>query len=434
LVGGGAVIDGDGTRDNTAVTFPSLPLRRYFGTASGSGLGGRNDDDEKKKKEEEEAAKDASNNNDNDKDDDPFGLKPPKSGGNILPPSYIRDPTTGKFTGEIEAEMSYEDEMLLDLDLVERERMLADRFVSSWNKENNDDDDVEGRDEMNVSVRRGVVASRIRDEEMALNVLGRKPSDVASGIDEEYGYDGDKDEVGSYGSGREGEGGGDLSKKFTRPLSESEFAAFREYAKREHDIADLTEDDVPVIWRKTGTSSSSSSSRRTSSPIGKGDYDPDVDLEWMSAAARAEMSDGRHNASEPFVDLLPSDLNPSRKANRRTAKKIPPELLHHNNLALLRRYVSPGGQIMNRVQSRLGARDQRKIAKLIKRARCLGLIPFYGQWKFEDKGDLHEKDLDVDREWEKELARRGLVVSRLERVVNKGKGNRRSTPSRGEEE
>ncbi|OEU10576.1 hypothetical protein FRACYDRAFT_145650, partial [Fragilariopsis cylindrus CCMP1102] len=49
--------------------------------------------------------------------------------------------------------------------------------------------------------------------------------------------------------------------------------------------------------------------------------------------------------------------------------------LHHNNLALLRRYITPSGQIMNRVQSRLGAKDQRKISKLIKRARHLGLIP-----------------------------------------------------------
>lgn len=71
---------------------------------------------------------------------------------------------------------------------------------------------------------------------------------------------------------------------------------------------------------------------------------------------------------------------------------------------------------MNRVQSRLGAKDQRKIAKLVKRARHLGLIPHIGQWKFEDHGHLHERgfsqaDNDGDggkREWEVELEKRGL--------------------------
>ncbi|EED88776.1 predicted protein, partial [Thalassiosira pseudonana CCMP1335] len=58
---------------------------------------------------------------------------------------------------------------------------------------------------------------------------------------------------------------------------------------------------------------------------------------------------------------------------------LPKKILHHNNLILLRRYVTPGGKIMNRVQSRLGAKDQRKVAKLVKRARHLGLIPHMGQ-------------------------------------------------------
>ena len=63
---------------------------------------------------------------------------------------------------------------------------------------------------------------------------------------------------------------------------------------------------------------------------------------------------------------------------------------------------------MNRVQSRLGAKDQRKIAKMIKRARHLGLIPHMGQWKFEDHGSLHDSTLDEKKDWEVELEERGL--------------------------
>ncbi|KAL7536346.1 hypothetical protein ACHAXR_007103 [Thalassiosira sp. AJA248-18] len=74
---------------------------------------------------------------------------------------------------------------------------------------------------------------------------------------------------------------------------------------------------------------------------------------------------------------------------------------------------------MNRVQSRLGAKEQRKIAKLVKRARHLGLIPHLGQWKFEDHGNLHEENLasaspssknvvEGKRDWEVELEQRGL--------------------------
>ena len=121
---------------------------------------------------------------------------------------------------------------------------------------------------------------------------------------------------------------------------------------------------------------------------------------------------------------MPSDLNPARKVNRKKAKPIPKELLHHNNLSLLRRYMTPGGQIMNRVQTRLCAKDQRKISKLIKRARCLG-FPHVGQWKFEDHGNIKEHDIHEDRDWEKMLVERGLVQRQnsVEKSKSIGHGN-----------
>jgi small subunit ribosomal protein S18 len=110
-----------------------------------------------------------------------------------------------------------------------------------------------------------------------------------------------------------------------------------------------------------------------------------------------------------MASLSLSDMSPTRLVNRKRAKPLPKEALNHNNLSLLRRYVSPCGRIRNRTQSRLGAKDQRKIAKLIKRARCLGLIPFIGQWNYEHHGNIYEHDIHEDREWEAELVRRGLV-------------------------
>ena len=161
-----------------------------------------------------------------------------------------------------------------------------------------------------------------------------------------------------------------------------------------------SEELIPVV-RKSSSKYSNKSD----------ETNPDLDLEWTSLAAQrsigGDVDDG--DLEDVFANLMPSDLNPAKKVNRKSAKLIPKDLLHHNNLALLRRYVTPGGQIMNRTQSRLGAKDQRKVAKLIKRARHLGLIPVIGQWKVEDNGDLKEDDLLQNREWEDELVKRGLI-------------------------
>jgi small subunit ribosomal protein S18 len=109
---------------------------------------------------------------------------------------------------------------------------------------------------------------------------------------------------------------------------------------------------------------------------------------------------------------MPGDHSPARLFNRKRSKPKPVKLLHHNNIDLLRRFLTPTGQIMNRVQSRLGARDQRRVAKLVKRARALGLMPYAGQVKVENHGWRHAPNIDKDLPWEKELQRRGLVIKR----------------------
>mmetsp|Transcript_10257 Transcript_10257/g.15710 ORF Transcript_10257/g.15710 Transcript_10257/m.15710 type:complete len:153 (-) Transcript_10257:52-510(-) len=148
------------------------------------------------------------------------------------------------------------------------------------------------------------------------------------------------------------------------------------------------------------------------------------DFAWMSRRAQQQVNP---DVQDPFSDLIPSDLRPSRWPNRKRAKPLPKEIMACNNLSLLRRYVTPGGQIMTRTQSRLGAKDQRKVSKLIKRARHLGLIPCYGVWKYDDAGDLYAKDIDSDRPWEVELKERGYITKQQKQRNNKNKNKNNET-------
>lgn len=46
------------------------------------------------------------------------------------------------------------------------------------------------------------------------------------------------------------------------------------------------------------------------------------------------------------------------------------------DVELLRQYITPRGKIMPRRQTGLSAYEQRKLAKAIKRARIMALLPF----------------------------------------------------------
>ncbi len=317
--------------------------------------------------------------------EDPFGVNykdsesDARGEGNIgprddLPPKYTRDATTGKFTGMIQKELSREEANLLKMSPLAKERLLAKRF--------NEIDDQE----------LDKASRRIREQNFAFNPLGRKVSDVSHAI-ESSSIDPDESSV---------------------PLTEEEFSSLERFMKKSKDSENQNiamdnilreakkEDLIPVVRK-------SSAKHPTSTQENHPDLDPD--LEWTGLAAQRSIGGDidDEDLDDVFANLMPSDLNPSKKVNRKSAKLIPKELLHHNNLSLLRRYVTPGGQIMNRTQSRLGAKDQRKVAKLIKRARHLGLIPVIGQWKVEDNGDIKEEDLLKNREWEEELLERGLI-------------------------
>ncbi len=296
-----------------------------------------------------------------------------------LPPNYIRDAATGKFTGKIHKEISREESDLLKLSPLAKNRFLTNKFSERV-----------GKDELELASR------RIREQEVAFNTLGRKVSDV-------------KDAMAS-----EGTDGYSVESSHSASLSKNEFNSLGRFMRNSvandderksvnNLLRDAVQSEVIPIARKSST-------RDSTSEATKDENNPDLDLEWTSLTAQRSMLDiDDEDLDDPLANLMPSDLNPAKKVNRKRAKLLPKELLHHNNLALLRRYVTPGGQIMNRVQSRLGAKDQRKIAKLVKRARHLGIIPVLGQWKVEDHGNLKENDLFENREWEEELINRGLI-------------------------
>jgi ribosomal protein S18 len=324
------------------------------------------------------------NNNDVNNDDDeidPFGVffedgsdlgkLGPKS-----PPRYKRDAVTGKFTGEQEIELTKREKKLLNMDPIEEQEYLLDKVMKEWNIDGKD-----GEEPKQLSN----FAKRIQEDNMGMNTLGRS---VASQSYRGKLEDGDDAYVDKSG--------------FSKPLSPSEFKVFKKHMRDEYNTP-IDENDIPV----------EPTNKRGGESLLDGYADTEeLNSEWMSSSAMRFMDDTVDD--DPFSDLLPSDLSPTRLVNRRKAKPIPRQLIHHNNLALLRRYITPAGQIMNRVQSRLGAKDQRKIAKLIKRARQLGLIPTSGHFVVESHGNIHEKDIHDERDWEQELRRRGLVLKKSE--------------------
>jgi ribosomal protein S18 len=353
---------------------------------------------------------------DKQQDSDPFGVRyddgdePGKLGPpDQMPPKYRRDAATGKFTGDVEAELTAEERRLLNMSPLDRDKVLLKRVIQTWENE------MEEKDQTGDPKALADFARRVRLAKMSLNVLGRSGQAQAMKSVSEEGEE----------LGRDKETG------FTQPLTKSEFKTFQKYMRDRHG-KEVKEDDVPV-HSDDAHAPKSSSSFSPPSPLDDPDIqvqgitddsavdpdNPDLSLKWLTSRAQWEVNK-KYGAEGPFDEMLPRDLNLSRIVNRKRARVLPRELLHHNNLGLLRRYISPAGQIYHRVRTRLGARDQRRIAKLIKRARNLGLIPHSGQFVVEDHGWIYEKDIRQNKPWEEELIRRGLVITKKAREANDG--------------
>ncbi|NPB03295.1 MAG: 30S ribosomal protein S18 [Thermotogae bacterium] len=52
----------------------------------------------------------------------------------------------------------------------------------------------------------------------------------------------------------------------------------------------------------------------------------------------------------------------------------------YKDVDTLKRYISPTGKILPRRYTRLTAKEQRRLAKAIKRARMLALLPFIKEY------------------------------------------------------
>jgi small subunit ribosomal protein S18 len=65
-----------------------------------------------------------------------------------------------------------------------------------------------------------------------------------------------------------------------------------------------------------------------------------------------------------------------RRYQRRRPRNTVPDYLDWKDVELLRTFVPERGKIMPRRISMISAKDQRRLAKAIKRARSMAMLPF----------------------------------------------------------
>jgi small subunit ribosomal protein S18 len=95
-----------------------------------------------------------------------------------------------------------------------------------------------------------------------------------------------------------------------------------------------------------------------------------------------EMADNEHNQHDESEERGPESsgggphgrMGPRRRSYNLRIGKTPVEL--YKDVELLRRYLTERGRIRPRRQTGLCARDQRRLAVAVKRARHLALLPF----------------------------------------------------------
>jgi small subunit ribosomal protein S18 len=82
------------------------------------------------------------------------------------------------------------------------------------------------------------------------------------------------------------------------------------------------------------------------------------------------------NAGEAGGDDAPRMDKGPRRYQRRRPRTMVPEYVDWKDVDFLRRFIPERGKIMPRRISGISAKDQRRIARAIKRARSMALIPF----------------------------------------------------------
>ena len=82
------------------------------------------------------------------------------------------------------------------------------------------------------------------------------------------------------------------------------------------------------------------------------------------------------NDRDMMVDEDVIGDRPRRTFQRRRPRQMVPDYLDWKDVDLLRQFVPERGKIMPRRISGISAKDQRRIAKAIKRARSMAMLPF----------------------------------------------------------
>jgi small subunit ribosomal protein S18 len=73
---------------------------------------------------------------------------------------------------------------------------------------------------------------------------------------------------------------------------------------------------------------------------------------------------------EQFSDKMP------RRYQRRRPRQVVPDYVDWKDVELLRQFIPERGKIMPRRISGISAKDQRRVATAIKRARSMAMLPF----------------------------------------------------------
>ena len=76
------------------------------------------------------------------------------------------------------------------------------------------------------------------------------------------------------------------------------------------------------------------------------------------------------------VAELKNERMPQRRYQRRRQSQFVPDYIDWKDVDFLKRFIPERGKILPRRISQVSAKDQRRVATAIKRARAMALIPF----------------------------------------------------------
>jgi small subunit ribosomal protein S18 len=97
------------------------------------------------------------------------------------------------------------------------------------------------------------------------------------------------------------------------------------------------------------------------------------DIEMNKDDERDEASSSGRDSSR---DRRPARRSSNRRFSRRRQRQSVPAYVDWKDVEFLERFIPERGKIMPRRISGVSAKDQRRVARAIKRARVMALIPY----------------------------------------------------------